>query len=226
MDREGRTGRDGDDAARGPAGAGGNRLVPLIAAGSAPRAAVAALALEQHHVIPADRRSFRHLAERAAQGRQPAVAAFFAHLEQGEGVALERLGVLAAACGLDAETLRAHEPRAGCQAYPAYVAWLALGAEPVDVVVALSANFAAWGGYCATVAQALRRHYGFTDEACGFFDFFAEPDPRGAALAAEAGRAGRAEGLLTERLAHRYGRMLQEYESMFWNTLADTCVVQ
>ncbi|MEU1834961.1 hypothetical protein ABZ551_38195, partial [Streptomyces rimosus] len=31
------------------------------------------------------------------------------------------------------------------------VARLALGAEPADVVIAVTANFAAWGGYCATV---------------------------------------------------------------------------
>ncbi|MFD0382255.1 hypothetical protein ACFQ2B_06830 [Streptomyces stramineus] len=45
-------------------------------------------------------------------------------------------------------------------------------------MVALTANFAAWAGYCATVGRALRTHYGFDDRACAFFDFFAEPAPR------------------------------------------------
>ncbi|GHC54570.1 transcriptional regulator [Streptomyces cinnamoneus] len=210
-----------DDAVRAlPPGA--NRLVSLIASGAAPRTAVAALALEQHHVITGDRRSFLHLAARAAGRGQPAVAAFFDHLALGEVLALGLLPPLAAACGLDEEAVRAHEPRAGCQAYPAYAAWLALGAEPVDAVVALTANFAAWGGYCATVSRALRTHYGFADTACGFFDFFADPDPDGAQKALGAVAEGLADGRLSEPLAHRYGRLLQDYESMFWNTLADS----
>ncbi|MFI0909138.1 transcriptional regulator [Streptomyces abikoensis] len=200
--------------------AGANRLVPLIAAGDAPVTAVAAFALEQHHVIASDARSFLHLAERAALLRQPAVAAFFDHLAQDESRALACLGPLAAACRLDEEAVREHEPRAGCQAYPAYAAWLALGAEPVDVAVALCANFAAWGDYCATVGRALREHYGFDDEACGFFDLFAAPDPEGAERALAAVGTGLVDGRLTERLARRYGRLLQDYELMFWATLA------
>ncbi|MFI9201998.1 transcriptional regulator [Streptomyces sp. NPDC053048] len=211
-----------DDAVRALLpGAGANPLVPRIAAGDAPVAAIAAIALEQHHVIPSDRHAFLHLAERAATHRQPLVADFFDHLAQGESTALERLGPLAAACGLDEEAVRAHEPRSGCQAYPACVAQLALGAEPVDVVVALTANFAAWGEYCATVALALRERYGFDDEACGFFDLFAAPDPEGAQRALAAVGSGLASGRLSEHLARRYGRLLQDYEAMFWGTLAD-----
>ncbi|KJY43220.1 transcriptional regulator [Streptomyces sp. NRRL B-1568] len=199
--------------------AAANPLVPLLASGEAPREAVAAFALEQHHIIDGDRRSFLHLAERASDGR-PAAAAFFTGLAQGESLALEELGALTAACGLDEEAVRAYEPRAGCQAYPAYVAWLALGAGPADVVVALTANFAAWGGYCAAVGRALREHYGFDDRACGFFDFFAEPDPAVGEAALAAVREGLADGALREPPAHRYGRLLQEYELMFWQTLA------
>ncbi|MFI2073015.1 MULTISPECIES: transcriptional regulator [Streptomyces] len=217
-----RTARDVlDDALRTLAPGGGTvRLVPEIASGRAPRAALAAFALEQHHVITSDRRSFAHLAERAGAGRQPLAADFFDHLARGEDVALERLGPLAAACGLDGAAVRAHEPRAGCQAYPAYAAWLALCAEPVDVVVALSTNFAAWGGYCATVGLALREHYGFDDAACGFFDFFATPDPEGAQRTLAAVGGGLTDGRLSEPLAHRYGRLLRDYESMFWETLS------
>ncbi|MEU4209384.1 transcriptional regulator [Streptomyces sp. NPDC026206] len=208
-----------DDAVRRlPPGA--NRLVPLIHAGRAPRTALATLALEQRHIITGDRRSFEHLAARATGLRQPAVAAFFAHLAHGESLALGLLPPLATACGLGEDEAAAYEPQAGCQAYPAYAAWLALGAEPVDVVVALTANFAAWGGYCATVSRALRAHYGFAEEACGFFDFFAGPDPEGDAKALAAVASGLADGRLSEPLAHRYGRLLQDYESMFWDTLA------
>ncbi|GGR29235.1 transcriptional regulator [Streptomyces netropsis] len=208
-----------DAVRRSAPGDDANRLVPLIEAGAAPRETIAAFALEQHHIITGDRGSFRRLAERAA-GTHPAVADFFTSLVRGEDVALDRLGALAGACGLDGTAVRAYEPLAGCQAYPAYTAWLALHAEPADVVVALTANFAAWGGYCATVGRALRRHYGFDDAACGFFDFFAEPAPEGVERSAAAVRAGLAAGLVSERLAHRYGRLLRDYELMFWNTLA------
>ncbi len=223
-----RTARDVlDDAVRTLApGAGANRLVPLIAAGEAPRAALAALALEQHHVIPSDRRAFQHLAQRSVPLGQPAVTDFFDHLARGEDLALTRLGPFAAACGLTGDAVRSHEPRFGCQAYPAYVAWLALGAEPVDAVVALTANFAAWGDYCATIGLALRERYGFDDEACGFFDLFAAPDPEGAERALAAVGCGLVDGRLSEPLSHRYGRMLRDHESLFWSTLAKVAPVE
>ena len=200
--------------------AGGNRFVPLLADGGAPGQVIADFALEQRHIIAADRRSFLHLADRAADA--PPVEAFFTGLAQGETLALDRLTALETACGLDAAAVRGYEPRAGCQAYPAYVAWLALNAEPVDAVVALTANFAAWGNYCAEVARALRQHYGFDDEACGFLDFFAAPAPEVTEQALDAVRSGTDAGHAVGGPAvHRYGRLLQTYELMFWNTLAD-----
>ncbi|WP_208853318.1 transcriptional regulator [Streptomyces albofaciens] len=207
-------------AAREPApGTADNPLVARIAAGAAPREVFAVLALEQHQIIAADRHSFRHLAHRA--DGDPPVAAFFGALADGESRALGALRGLADACGLDADAVRDHEPRAGCQAYPSYVARLALGAEPVDVVIAVTANFATWGGYCATVAHALRTRYGFPDAACAFFDFFAEPAAELDALARDAVRHGLATTRVTPRLAHRYGRLLQAYELMFWAALAE-----
>ncbi|MEV0173896.1 transcriptional regulator [Streptomyces sp. NPDC050803] len=187
-----------------------NPLVPLIAQGKADRAVLGALARQQRWVIAADRRSFLHLAQRAAD--QPETAAFFALLAEGETLAAGHLEAFAEACGDGAG-----EPLAGCQAYPAYVAWLALNGAPGDVLVALTANFAEWGGYCATVARALRDHYGFTDEACAFFDFFAEPSPELDRAAGAAARAGRPD----DALARRYSRLLREYEGMFWRTLLE-----
>jgi hypothetical protein len=195
-----------------------NRLVPLIAQGAADRGTLAALALEQRWVIAADHRSFLHLAERAAGGA-PESAAFFRVLADGEAVAGQRLTAFAAACGADGERAAAYAPLPGCQAYPAYVAWLALNAEPSDAVLALTANFSAWGGYCATIAQALRSRYGFTDEACAFFDFFAQPSPELDERATAAVQEGLDAGRLSEDLSHRYGRLLQSYEAMFWRTL-------
>ncbi|MFF8935391.1 transcriptional regulator [Streptomyces paradoxus] len=195
-----------------------NPLVPRIAAGTAPRAALAALALEQAWVIPADRRAFEHLAVRSA-ATDPQAAAFFTTLAQGEALAGERLAAFARACRAQ-ET--SHEPLPGCQAYPAHVAWLALNAAPADVVLALTANFSAWGGYCAIIATALRERYGFTDEACAFFDLFAEPSPDLDRLATAAVEAALDAGRLDRQRAHTYGRLLQTYEAMFWDALSAT----
>ena len=55
-------------------------------------------------------------------------------------------------------------PRAGCQAYPAYVAWLALNGESSATAAGIFANFAAFGRYCKDVAAGMRAHYGFADD--------------------------------------------------------------
>ncbi|MCC3655433.1 transcriptional regulator [Streptomyces xinghaiensis] len=204
---------------------GGNRFVARVAEGTAPPEALAVFALEQRHIIGSDRRSFLHLADRAAA--EPAVEAFFTGLAQGETLALDRLADLEAACGLDADTVRDYEPLPGCQTYPAYVSWLALNAEPVEAVIALTANFAAWGNYCAEMSRGLRRHYGFTDAACGFVDFFATPAPEVTEQALDAVQSGLDAGLpFGRRAVHHYGLLLQTYELMFWDTLAEPAAVR
>uniref|UniRef100_A0AAU3HR43 Transcriptional regulator n=1 Tax=Streptomyces sp. NBC_01393 TaxID=2903851 RepID=A0AAU3HR43_9ACTN len=195
-----------------------NRLLPLIARGAAQLGTLAALALEQRHVTAADHRAFVHLAQRSAAA-DAASATFFEALAEGEAVAGERLAAFATAVGAGEARAAEYEPLADCQAYPAYVAWLALNGEPADVVLALGANIAAWGGYCETITAALRRHYGFDDEVCGFFDFFAEPAPDLEIKALAAVQAG----LDAERISLddvlRHGRLLQAYEEKFWHAL-------
>ncbi|WP_030214425.1 transcriptional regulator [Streptomyces sp. NRRL WC-3626] len=194
-----------------------NPLVPLIARGEADPTVLTTLALEQRWVIPADRRAFLHLAKRS----DPEPAAFFTALAEGETLAAEHLRTFAAACGVNETRANAYTPLPGCQSYPAYVAWLALNAEPADAVLALTVNFSAWGGYCATIAKALRTHYGFTDESCAFFDFFAEPAPDLDEAAMKAVRTALEEGRLDENRARRQARLLQAYEAAFWTTLAE-----
>ncbi|QGV76962.1 transcriptional regulator [Streptomyces ficellus] len=197
---------------------GTNRLVAAIAAGTASRIVLGTLALEQRHIVAADRRSFQHLAVRATD--RPEGAELFATMAEGEALALDRLGATLRGCGLDEVTTEAYEPMPGCQAFPAYVSWLALNGDPADVAVALYANFSAWGTYCATIAAALRARYGFADEACGFFDFFALPAPALKDQAVAAVQEGLDAGHVTMARALRYGRLLQAYEAMFWETLA------
>jgi TENA/THI-4/PQQC family len=197
--------------------AGGNRLVPLIASGALPRERIAWLAAEEYRIVHSDRRSFIHL---AARFPDPPAADFFIGLAQGESLALARLIDLAAALGWSVPDLEAYEPRPGCQAYAHYVAWMALNGTQPDVIVALVANFAAWGGYCQAIADGLRRHYGLADEAVGFFDMFATPAPAfeeqtRAVVRSSVGPDGPSES------ARRMARALQACELSFWNTLAE-----
>lgn len=192
---------------------GENRFIPLVEQGIAPREAIGALAEEERLIVPSDWRSFLTLAARAPE---PAARGFFTSLAQGEALALPMLTPLAEASGVDSDAYRS---RPGCQAYPSYVAWLALNAEPAAAVLAMLANFAAWGGYCATIGAALRKHYGYADEACGFFDFFATPVPELEEQALAAVQAGLDSGVSLDA-ARDHGRLLQSYELMFWNTLA------
>lgn len=196
-----------------------NRLVPLIERGAAAPAVFGTIAAEEWHIVRSDWRSLHLLASRSTE---QTAREFFAGLAQGEGLALANLPALAAAGGLDEAGMHAYEPMAGCQAYPAYFAWLALNGEPADVIVAIVANFAAWGDYCGRIAAAMRESYGLDDQACGFFDFFATPVPEVVEQAVAAVQAGMDAGRSDERAARRYGRLFQTYELMFWNTIADS----
>jgi hypothetical protein len=212
-----------------------NRFMPLIASGQAPRSVFATIAAEEIRMVRSDWRSFLTIAARCTERNSREL---FARLAAGEGLALAKLDTLARASGLDEAGLRAYQPKAGCQAFPAYLAWLSLFGEPADVVVALIANFAAWGDYCVTIAGAMREHYGFDDQACEFFDFFATPvpgsenerqdsqpqadhQPEVEQQAVAALQAGIDAGQQTDE-AFTYGRLLQSYELMFWNTIADS----
>lgn len=193
---------------------GANLFVPLVEQGNAPHSAIGVLAAEELRIVASDWRSFLTL---AARSPEPAARGFFTGLAQGESLALPMLTPLAAAAGVDAD---AHQPQPGCQAYPSFVAWMALNAEPAAAVLAILANFAAWGGYCATIGAALRKHYGFEDQACAFFDFFATPVPELEEQALAAVQAGLDAGVSLDA-AREHGRLLQSYELMFWNTLAE-----
>ena len=57
--------------------------------------------------------------------------------------------------------------------------------------------------------------------ARGFFGFFAEPAPAVDEKAREAVQHGLDTGQAQPATAHRYGRLLQSYELMFWNSVAE-----
>jgi len=195
----------------------GNRFVDLVAEGRAPRERLGDLTCEELLIVPSDKRSFAVLAARFPASPS---GEFFLGLAQGEGVALTHLGALAAALGLDPPAIAAYEPRAGCQAYPAYVAWLALNGSQSQAAMAVLANLAAWGSYCARMADGLRRHYGLDDQAVGFFDFFAAPPPGFLELGLSVVQSGLDAGE-PPAACRRPARLLQSYELLFWNTLAE-----
>jgi thiaminase len=194
-----------------------HRFLQLLRARAVPDERLRALAGEQNLIVASDRRSFAQLAARFPSGL---AGGWFLSMAEGEGVALDLLRGLTGWLGMTEEQLESYEPRPGAQAYPAFVAWLALNGSRADVVLAFLANLAAWGENCAQVAAALRESYCAPDEAVGFFDFFANPpadfEANALAVLDEALAAG------DSRLrARRATRLLQSYELYFWDALAE-----
>ena len=174
-----------------------------------PDGALRAFAGEQQTILASDRRSFSYLAARFPEA--PA-GDFFLGLAEGEGRALERLAAFTASLGLD---LGGYEPRPGCQAYSAFVAWLALNGSRAELALAFLANLAAWGENCARLAERLR---GRCDTS--FFELFSLPPPGFEERALAVCEQGLGAGDSPER-ARRAARLLQAYELLYWDTLAD-----
>ena len=113
-----------------------------------------AFAGEQYHVLRSDRRSFAQLAARYPD--DPSGGVFLA-LAAGEGEALSRLHEFATALGLGNDNLAAHEPQPGCQAYPAFVAWLALNGTRLDLAIAFLVNLQRLGSELRPHAPSARQ---------------------------------------------------------------------
>jgi hypothetical protein len=129
------------------------------------------------------------------------------------------------AAGARRAELRASEPLAGCQAYPAYVSWLSLNATAEDAALALAASLGTWGDNFAAMGRGLRENsafgtFGAGERATAFFDIFGVPGARlenqALPVVQEAQDAGR-------RPVHAlgYARLLTAYQVMFWNALAE-----
>ena len=170
---------------------------------------------EQFHIIRSDLRSVALLVNRFGA---TASGPFFQGVLAGESAALEALHIFARAVGMDETMLHAHEPAPGAQAYPAYMAWLALYGSDAEVAAGFLVNFAAWGANCGRMSQALRARYGLTAKECAFFDLFAAPPPEFEALALAVVEGGLARGV-DPRLIKRAARLLQGYEKLYWDTL-------
>lgn len=194
-----------------------HRFVGSLAAGTVPAKSLRAIAGEQRRIIASDRRSFAQLAARFPS--QPA-GGWFLSMAQGEGEALALLDRYAAWLSIDEDWFESYEPDPRAQAYPAFVAWLALNGSVGAVTLAFLANLAAWGENCGRVAAALREAYEAGDDAVAFFEYFAAPPPgfrENTVAVVQAGLdAGEDPGEM-----RRAARLLQAYELLFWDALAD-----
>lgn len=193
------------------------RFVDALAAGTVGEQGLRAMAGEQRRIIASDRRSFAQLAARFPSS--PAHD-WFLSMEQGESEALALLDGYAGWLAIDEDWFGSYEPKPGAQAYPAFVAWLALNGSVGAVTVAFLANLAAWGENCARVAAALRDAYGADDAAVAFFEFFATPPPgfRDDTLAVAQNGLDAGDD---PREIRRAARLLQAYELQFWDALAE-----
>jgi thiaminase len=196
----------------------GHPYLAALEQGGIAREKLRLFAGEQHHIVGSDMRSFALLVGRygdSLSGR------FFLDMVQGEKAALEALAAFAAAVGMSQEDLQAYEPTAGAQAYPSYVAWLALHASDAEVAGAFVVNLSAWGANCAAASRSLQDRYGLSRQQVEFFELFAVPSPEFERAALDVVEAGLARGA-EPRLIRRAGRLLQGYELLFWDAVFAT----
>lgn len=175
---------------------------------------------EQYCIIGSDLRSVAHLLSRHAH--LPSRDYLIGTL-QGEAAARDALLVLAQNLGLSEADLQAYEPLAGCQAYPAYVGWLALYGSDADFAAAFLVNLPAWGSNCGRMSSALKARYDFTADGAAFLDLFAAPAPEFEADSLRVIQDGLDRGLDPQNM-RRAARLIQAYELMYWDTLHQASV--
>ncbi|MBI4608051.1 MAG: transcriptional regulator [Candidatus Rokubacteria bacterium] len=170
---------------------------------------------EQYHIIRSDLRSVALLVTRFGTA---ASGPFFQAVLGGEAAALEALKAFATAVGMDETLLQNYEADPGAQAYPAFMAWLALYGSDAEVAAGFLVNFSAWGANCGRMSRALQAKYGLGPKDTAFFDLFASAPAefeRSALAVVDGGLARGAD----PRLIKRAARVLQGYEKLYWDTL-------
>lgn len=197
--------------------ASGNPYLELVCAGAVPRSRLGDFVTEQAQVRASDRRSFLYL---AARSNDP-VGALFAEFADAERRALDLLAIFSEALGRRAESGAAPQ-RAGCRAYPAFVAWLAINGQPVDAALAVVACRPPWSASFTGIGRALREHpgYRFDERSCAFFDLMAAPDGHTEDQLMRVVSTSVDRGQPPLRAAG-YAQLLTSYQAMFWTTLAE-----
>lgn len=183
--------------------------------GRIPQARLHLFAGEQYHIINSDLRSVALLLSRHAH--LPSRDYLLGTL-QGEAAARDALLALARALEMTEADLQAYEPLPGCQAYPAYVGWLALYGSDADFAAAFLVNLPAWGANCGRLSAALKARYGFTPDGVAFLDQFAAPAPEFKTDSLRVIQDGLDRGLDPQDM-RRAARLIQAYELMYWDAL-------
>ncbi len=195
-----------------------HRYLSDLESGHLPKHKLGLFAAEQHAIISSDLRSVALLVHRF--GANPS-RDFFLNALEGERSALAALGLFARGLGMDGDELSCREPLPGCHAYAAYMAWLASQASDAEVAAAYLVNFQAWGQNCGRMSSALRRHYSLEASQVAFFDQFAlAPGSSFEAAALAVVEEGLDRGV-DPRLIRRSARLLQAYELLYWDSLAE-----
>lgn len=190
--------------------------IAAVEAGTLSAVALRRFAIEQYAIIESDLRSVALLVSRF--GEDELVRDFFLDVLAGERAALEALGALGSAVGLERADFDADDLLPGAHAYTAYMAWLGAYGSEAEVAAAYLINFPAWGANCARLSRALRERYGFEPEAVAFFDRFANPSDVFESQALAVIQTGIDRGVSLRRV-RRSARLLQGYELMYWDTL-------
>ena len=187
-----------------------------IQAGRIERERLRLFAAQQSYIIESDLRSVALMVTRASsEGSR----AFFLELLEGERAALKALDLFRAAVVTAPGPPVSDEPLPGAFAYCSFVAWLSLYASEAEFAGALLINLPVWGDNCGRMADALRSKYGLSEAEVAFFTMFATAPPgfedRAAAVVAEG-----LERHVSTAMIRRAAALLQAYELLFWDTMA------
>lgn len=191
-----------------------------LQAGRIGRERLRLFASQQAYIIDSDLRSVAQMVARASSERS---RGFFIELLEGERAALKALELFKAAVSPPAGTTIQDEPLPGAFAYCAFVAWLSLYASEAEFAGALLINLPVWGANCGRMADALRRRYGFSEAEVAFFTMFATA-PQGFEERAAAVVAEGLERNVATAMIRRAASLLQGYELLFWDTLAQASI--
>lgn len=177
-------------------------------------------AAQQFHIISNDLRSIAHCLAR--HGHLPS-RRYLLGLLHTENEAFEALGTFAAQLGMRDDEMATSEPLPAAFAYSAFLTWLASYGSDAELAAAFAVNFAAWGSNCKRMSHALQAEYGFPGGAVAFFDLFAGTPPADDAVFAVI-QGGLERGVAPVSI-RRGARLLQGYELMFWDCMAQTSSV-
>jgi pyrroloquinoline quinone (PQQ) biosynthesis protein C len=198
----------------------GHRYLEALRTGRVLQQALRIFTGQQYHIIASDLRSIALLLSR--HGDLPS-RTYLLGVLQGENAAFEALAKFAQALRMSDDELRATEPIPAALAYSTFVAWLALYGSDAELAAGFTVNFAVWGSNCGRMSSILKARYGFSTEAVAFFDLFADlPPADDNVLAVIQGGLDRGVAL---PLIHRAARLLQGYELMFWDSMAEAAGV-